>query len=655
SQARAAARSARNRAADPSVLQKWAARDPIAQVLVDLPLAHLDRVFDYRVPAALDEPAQPGVRVKVRFAGRQVSGFILNRVPDSEQQRLQPLLKVVSAEPVLTPEVATLAEAVAQRYVGTRADVLRLAIPPRHARVEAEPGKDPVAPSGWRALSEEWQHYQGFQPLLHGPHRAVLTVAPGDDWTHVLTASIAATAACGKGVIICVPDGRDVNRLDQAMRERLGEEHHVVLTADLGPAARYRAFLQLTRGERHIVIGTRAAAFAPVANLGLVVIWDDGDDLYQEPRAPYCHTREVLLLRAHLAGAGALLAGYARSVESEYLIRTGWAAEVTAPREVLRGRITVGVTGDAPTDLARDAAARTARLPSEAHQLIREAVALGPVLVQTPRAGYATRLACERCWEPARCERCNGPLGVSDPGSPLACAWCAVSQPNWACGNCGGKGLRAPVLGHSRTAEEIGRAFPGVRIRTSSGERVLEAVDSGIVVATTGAEPVAPNGYSAVIIMDTWLTLARSDLRAVEEAVRRWANAIALCAKGGRALLIGDGHQTAIQALIRWDLSGLAQREMAERQQAHLPPASRMFQLQGQRDQLEALVASLSLPEQVEALGPVELADELAQLVLRVPRAQGDHLAQVLRGAQAARSVRKLPHVRVRVDPHDLG
>lgn len=656
-EARAAARSARNRqSSSPKREPAWAESNPIAQVLVDMPLSHLDRPFDYRVPAEMDSAAQPGVRVKVRFAGRQVSGFIIARSESSSHDRIQPLLRVVSAEQVLTPEVVALSEAVAKRYAGTRADVLRLAVPPRHARVEKEDSAGPAPPFVWGDQVAHWDHYSNAATMLEGPSRAVLGVVPGDDWTHVLAAVVAATAARGKGVVVCLPDKRDVQRLDEAMVARWGEDQHVVLTADLGPAARYRAFLKLVRKQRRIVIGTRAAAFAPVADLGQVVIWDDGDDLHQEPRAPYCHAREVLLLRAHLSNAGALLAGYSRSVEAEYLLKTGWAQEISAPREVLRSRVDVGVNGDDPADLARDSAARTSRLPSEAHQLIRDAQQMGPVLIQTPRAGYATRLACDRCLNPAKCEHCGGPLHVPGAQGSLSCSWCGRIAQNWSCPECGGHGLRAPVIGHARTAEEVGRAFPGTRIRTSSAERIVEKVDdSSIVVSTIGAEPVAEGGYSAVIIMDTWITLARSDLRASEEAARRWANAIGLIAKGGRALLIGDSRQPSIQALIRWDLAGLAQREMQERQAAHLPPASRMVRLEAPKAQLEQALNDLVLPVDTEVLGPVDQDEEKSQVVLRVPRARGDELVEALDELQSARSVRKQPHVRVQVDPYDLG
>ncbi len=646
--------------------------DPVARVLVDVALAHLDRPFDYAVPETMSADAHPGVRVKVRFAGQDVDGYVIERAATTEHTgRLQPLRRVVSPEPVLTPDVAALTGAVAGRYAGTRSDVLRMAVPPRHATVEKVPS-EPAPPITSEPKPERAEHYPGAESFLeglaeHNP-RAVWTIVPGDDWAELLAEAVVATAASGRGALVCVPDHRDVDRLDAALTARLGEGGHVVLAADSGPAKRYRAFLAISRGAVRIVIGTRAAAFAPVQDLGLVAIWDDGDDLHDEPRAPYPHAREVLLMRAQETGCAALLAAHARSVEAEYLVRTGWAVELVAPRDVVRRRISVGLTGDSDRDLARDPGARSARLPSEALTLVRDAVRDGPVLVQTPRAGYATRLACDRCRTPALCTTCHGPLRLRGAARPPECAWCATPAPGWRCPECGGQGMRAPVLGDARTAEELGRALPGVPIRTSSsGDRVLAAVDASpaIVVATPGAEPVAAGGYTAVVLMDTWLLLARSDLRATEEAVRRWANAAALvrpASAGGRVLAIGDSSHPGLQALLRWDHGGLARREIDERQSAHLPPASRVATLSGDPEDLEQAVSALRLPAGAEVLGPVPvegtrdaLDGETVRYVVRVPRSSGAALSAALGELQAQRSTRKLPHVRVEVDPAELG
>src|SRR5260370_19971396 len=116
-----------------------AERDPVARVVVDTPLAHLDRPFDYVVAADLDEQVVAGSRVRVRFAGQQMDGSVLDRVASSDHSGvLAYVTRSVSPEPVLNPEIARLARAVADRYAGSLPDVLRLAVPTRHARVERE-------------------------------------------------------------------------------------------------------------------------------------------------------------------------------------------------------------------------------------------------------------------------------------------------------------------------------------------------------------------------------------------------------------------------------------------------------------------------------------------------------------------------------------
>ncbi len=114
-----------------------AAVDPVARVLVDIALAHLDRPFDYAVPTSMAETAVPGARVKVRFAGQEVQGYVVERGSETDHTgTLQPLRRVVSAEPVLAPEIAELSATLATRYAGARSDILRLAVPPRHATAE---------------------------------------------------------------------------------------------------------------------------------------------------------------------------------------------------------------------------------------------------------------------------------------------------------------------------------------------------------------------------------------------------------------------------------------------------------------------------------------------------------------------------------------
>ncbi|HZC27741.1 MAG TPA: primosome assembly protein PriA, partial [Actinopolymorphaceae bacterium] len=244
-----------------------------------------------------------------------------------------------------------------------------------------------------------------------------------------------------------------------------------------------------------------------------------------------------------------------------------------------------------------------------------------------------------------------------------SCGWCGRPAVSWRCPVCEGTALRAPVVGARRTAEELGRAFPRVPVRTSGGNRVLSDVDAepALVVATPGAEPVASDGYAAALLLDTWLALARADLRTGEEALRRWLNAAALvrpAERGGTVVVVGDPAVPAIQALIRWSPVDQAERELAERQLAGFPPAVRLATLEGAPRAVAELTDAARFPDSVERLGPVPLDDdgEVVRLVVRVPRRDGAHLSAALKSAQGIRSARKAPGaVRVQLDPAVLG
>ncbi len=648
---------------------------PVAEVAVDVSLPHLDRPFDYLVPERLAQDAVPGCRVRVRFAGRLTGGYLLRRAESSQHPGgLAFLERVVSPEPVLTAEIAGLARAVADRYGGTLADVLRLAIPPRHAGAEsAAPGFAAPGPPR-RPEPGPWARYPAGRSFLTAlaegrAPRAAWSALPGPHWPDEIALAAATARAAGSGALIVVPDVKDLGRLDRALSDVLGPGQHVCLAAGLGPAERYRRWLTVARGQVRVVAGTRSAMFAPVAELGLVVIWDDGDDLHAEPRAPYPHVREVLALRAHRRGAAALLGGFARTAEVTQLVASGWAVALVAERGTVRRcapRITAA--GD-DAELARDEAARSARMPGLALRTAREALASGPVLFQVPRRGYLVAVACERCGARARCPRCGGPLSLPAAQAAAVCGWCGEAA-GPRCGHCGQAGLRALVVGAGRTAEELSRAFPAAAVRASGGAEVIAEVDDtpAVIVATPGAEPRAAGGYAAAVLLDGWALLGRASLRAAEEALRRWLNAAALVRpglEGGCVVVVADAALPPVQALVRWDPVTHAERELAERGELRFPPAVRMASLTGAEDAVREVVGAADLPAGAEVLGPVDVADgaghdgtgpeRTVRMLVRTARPDGTALAGALRAAQAVRSARKdAGVVRLQLDPAEL-
>ncbi|MFF3223579.1 primosomal protein N' [Nocardia suismassiliense] len=528
-------------------------------------------------------------------------------------------------------------------------------------------------------------HGPAFMTALEqgkGP-RAAWQALPGEDWSRRLAELAAAVVGRGCSAILMVPDQRDLDRV-LAECTRLMGDSAVGLSAGLGPAARYRRWLAVLRGTAQVVVGTRSAVFAPAKNLGLIAIWDDGDDTYAEPRSPYPHAREVAMLRSHETGAAFVAAGFARTAEIQAVVESGWAHDLVADRMVVRDAAPrISVPGDTDIALERDPVARAVRIPGVAYAAARSALKEGAgVLVQVPRRGYVPSLACAKCRTPARCRHCNGPLALpdgrarhSDSQGDAAhspnCRWCGITEAAFRCASCGSRALRAVVIGAQRTAEELGRAFPGVPIRGSGGGAMLDTVEPGpqVVVATVGAEPVLPGGYGVALLLDSWALLGRADLRASEDALRRWMTAATLVRSRGQVIVMGDPGIPTVQALVRWDPVGHARVELASRAEVGFPPAVRMAAVDGTAESINELLTATDLPDDVDVLGPVPLPDgarkpfssgdspaEVERILLRVDRKSGAALARALTAAQAIRSThRSDAPLRVQIDPVDIG
>ena len=572
--------------------------EPIARVLPMLSVPHLDREFDYLVSAEQSDDAQPGVRVRVRFHGRLVDAFVLERRNDTDHHgKLGWLDRVVSAEPVLTPEIRRLVDAVAARYAGTRPDVLRLAVPPRHARVEREPTAAlrlpvpaAVDPSAWEVYGRGGQFLDALAESRAA--RAVWQALPGESWADRFAEAAAQTIGAGRAVLAIVPDQRDLDTLWRAATARIDENGVVALSAGLGPAARYRRWLAALRGTARLVIGTRSAVFAPLSDLGLVMVWADADDTLAEPRAPYPHAREVAMLRAHQARCAALIGGYARTAEAHALVRSGWAHDIVAARPVVRARtprvIALDDTGYADE---RDPAARTARIPSIALRAARSSLQAGaPVLVQVPRRGYVPSLACARCRAIARCRHCTGPfrsvVAGGRPGAGLPVV--RADRPDAGGARAAGRTRCAPwSSGRAAPPRSSGAHFP---VPLSSPRRGTASCGRSPPARRwwwppRGRNRVASGGYGAALLLDTWALLGRQDLRAAEDALWRWMTAAALVrarGDGGVVLVVAESSIPTVQSLIRWDPVGHAEADLAARTEVG-PAAERAHRGPGRR------------------------------------------------------------------------
>ena len=612
---------------------------PIARVILETPLPQLDRLLDYRIPEHLTG-VEPGVRVSVplRTANRMTQGFVVEIAHQQEYPGpLSDLESVISTARVLRPEVWRLARAVADRAAGSAIDVLRLAIPKRQVRVEkawltaqeagtAEPAALTVAAPVLADYSAE-----AVDAVLDGG-RAALDVQPGVEqlgevwvgrWAITLAQLAARTVIGGATAIIIAPDHRDIRQLETALEAVLPADRIVRFDSAQRDADRYRGMLRAMGESPVVVLGNRSAVYAPAARLGLIALWNDGDPLLAQPLSPYVHARDAALIRQEQQGAALVFAGHTRTTEVERLVELGWLSELR-PQRPRHPRVVATANAAGADDEAR------ARIPGIAWREAAEAVKRGPVLVQVARPGYSPGLRCAECGTSARCRPCGGPLVQQRAGSAPSCLWCAVAAPHWRCTECGSSRLTRVGAGSARTAEELGRAFPGARVIVADGDkRVLEVDDRpALIVATRGAEPVAAGGYRAVLLLDGDRMVARETLRIAEDCLRWWSDAAALASDGAPVMLVGVQGRLAT-ALATGNISGFARAELADRRALGFPPAMRSATLDGLPDAVTA--ARAALPEGVAIVGE-RTADGRTRAILRFDYAQGAAVARAVRG-----------------------
>ena len=688
---------------------------PVASVRLVGVLPHLDRPFEYAVTPAT-AAAGPGMRVRVRFSGKDTEGIVLGRhdAPTTDRA-LAPLHRLVSEDVVVPPAMMRVCEEVAERCAGTVGDVLRLALPPRHARAEkadraaeekereetrlaegpaeqspaeqdsaeqdstervaaepdalSEPSETEQDPAEAAPTPRPGDRYPGLAALLsragspEGPvPRATLTLDAADTWTTVAADAIGDLEPA-QGALVIAPDQRDVARLSRVLTER-GIAHEILAGTE-GPEKRYRTFRRILRGATRVVLGNRSAAFAPVRNLVLAICWDEADDLLEEPRAPYPHTRTVLQCRSAEERCALLFLSASDSVTLRALSDLGYLARlepVPAPVTSVRPRI---VAMDEYLR-EREGASGRSRIPQEAMRVIRRGLEKGPVLVQVPRSGYVPAIACTFCRTRAQCPHCAAPLSLAGRNGPLHCRVCGRREDAYRCPECDRTQVRAMVIGSTRTAEELHRAFPDTALKVAGGAHgALEddaVPDRAIIVATPGAEPAPAGRYAACLLLDADALLGRAAFDADVEAVRRWRGAISLVRSaddGGEVLVVGTSTLPAIRDLVAHRSSFFLDRVLEDRHELDLPPFSRVAEITGDREACRTFLETVELPDGTDVFGPVDLegpdAAGRARAVVRLEPSRSRELAAALRAGVAARSARKARGaLRVRLDPPDV-
>lgn len=599
--------------------------DVVAECWVDTGVAHLDSHYSYLIPGNLDSTIKPGVFVVVPFNGRELTAVVLRRVPLDGSANLKSIIKTVGEIPLLTQSIRTLIEIVCKRYAAHPFDLLPSAIPGRVAAVE----------KSFNASLQE------SNPKSR-PNIQYFQLPPHRDRFALIASAISSSAKSG-GVLVLLPELRDVRNLADALGAL--EAEFVVLDSSQSKSDRYSAFLAALAGEVKIVIGTRAAIFAPVSQLSQIYVVNEGSEHFYERRSPGWNVRDLALIRARESRIPLTFIGYSPSTEIAKMIDEG---VVTYKRS--RAKIRVNTFPQIHGEL----------LPSKSLTYIKKALSLGPVLALVPSKGYAQAIRCAKCRTISRCQ-CGGALQKSSAQSAISCAHCATQFPQWSCTWCH---YSVPALisrGIERHQQEIGLLFPNTPIFFSTAEHPIDVADSkGIYLATPGMAPISQSGYAAVLILEGNRFLNQSDMRAQERVRELYFSVVALARIDATVILIQDEGDAIVTAISSWNPSLSVHQDLEERKSLQLPPYTRTVVLSMKSSEIVRLKGALEsakseerIPRTTRIFGPIQQGEK-SSILLSVPAEEGEALVDTVHEFMRRRSIAKKDLPSLRIDPYSL-
>ena len=561
----------------------------VIRVLPDVPA--IDKTFDYVVPPALDDRVRVGTLVRIALHGRRMGAWVVaDGVEPPAGVTPQPIAKVTGWGPA--PDVVELAQWAAWRWAGRRASFLKTASAP--VAIGGLPTPRPSLPM--TTVTDELV----VAATAHA--RGVLRLPPARD------PFSAVEQAVSTGRTLVLEPSVDAAALTARRLKRAGRSV-ALMPREWASAA----------GGVDAVVGTRAAAWAPVVDLACVVVVDAHEEVYQEERAPTWNAWQVAAERARRTGSRCLLVSPCPSLEM-----LDWGDLVVGSRTEERAGWPVVEVIDRRRDDPRTG------LFSE--RLVRTLRGGGRVVCVLNRKGRARLLACSACGELARCERCAAAVELHE--EHLVCRTCDAVRPP-LCTACGSQKLKVLRAGVTRVREQL-EALAGVAVGEVTGES--EEVPETPVLVGTEAVLHRVTSADAVAFLDFDQELLAPRYRAAEQALALLARAARLVGgrDGGGRLLVQTRvpRHDAVDAALHADPGRLAQPERARREALGFPPATAIAAISGPA--AEAFVGAV---RDVEVLGP-----DAGRWLVRAPDHR--HLCDAL-----AAVPRPAGRLRVEVDP----
>ncbi len=463
------------------------------------------------------------------------------------------------------------------------------------------------------------------QALDAGAYRTfLLQGVTGSGKTEVYLQAIEHALAQGRSAIILVPEISLTPQTVGRFKARF-QTDIAVLHSGLAQGERYDEWRRAKRGDVRIVVGARSAIFAPLANIGLIVVDEEHDSSYKQGEAPRYHGRDVAVVRAQMNNAVCVLGSATPSVESIVNVKRG-----KSERLLLRSRATEAALPEvALVDMRAETreTGANAILSRHLEEEVKACVARGEqAMLLLNRRGYAPFVLCPQCGWTAECGDCQVTLTYHAKGAQLACHYCnarrAVPQ---VCEECGFNPLLYLGAGTQKAEEYLMKAFENARVarmdadttaRKGGHAKILGRFASGEIDILIGTQMIAKGhdypGVTVVGVLNADTGLCLPDFRAAENVFQLVTQVSGRAGRGGKpgkvVLQTYRPNHYAIQAAAHHDVEGFYQREIAEREGAAYPPFRRLANLMIESEDPEAAERAIMqlarvVHEEIEAHG----------------------------------------------------
>ena len=579
----------------------------------------------------------PGACVQVRLRGKKVKGLVLEVLARSPVPRTLPVEKLV--EPRLVPEhVLHLLRWVGAYYFGRVGEVLGSALPRGICGYGLRRAK---AASAVAARLPSWVSRPAVSDLHASsfvfPHLFSVHVHTGSGSREDVVADFVA-AGLERGPVIALMPESEIDQWAWALRSRFGVEP-VLYHGEQNVSDRKRVWRELRSAERGLVLGVRAAVFAPVPDLAGVVVLDEHDKVFKEERYPRFNARDVAIARARLADCPVLLSDPTPSAETWLNLRSGQYRAVEGPSIVHLPSSAIPaltIPGDLPDTVVVDMRKhRDDVLSPVLVNELKDARAAGEsAVLYINRRGLSRYVACRDCGSPLVCPDCAISL-VLFSGGKLCCRYCgrAVAAPD-TCPACGSSDFRLKAPGIEMAVREVNRLLPDSKVVTvlaESGRQ--EATEPGTVIVGTRALTGIPwpERVRVVAALSVDGDLCLPDFRARERTFQVLSRLSRRAAAQGATFVLQTRRpdDPAVQSATAGDAARFLDQELKQREELEFPPYRRLALVEltarsgataSQRG--EWLCRKLGRVQGVEALGPVPVRGKTntAQVMVKVVR-----------------------------------